>query len=266
MYKKMIANYHTHTKRCQHAVGEDREYVLKAISEGLSVLGFSDHAPYLYPNDYSSYYKMPLYELANYFESVLSLREEYKGKIDIKIGMEAEYYADIFDVSLSYWRNFPVDYLILGQHILYNEYDKTRRLATDYTESDEDLKNYTEAVKKGLDTGRFSILAHPDIINYHGRESHFLLEMEKVIKKAIEKKVPLEYNILGMRARRNYPRDSFWSLARDMRAPVIIGCDSHDPRDVATESDVVMARENLARFGIRPLDEVELVNPLFFKE
>lgn len=23
----MIANFHTHTKRCQHAVGEDREYV-----------------------------------------------------------------------------------------------------------------------------------------------------------------------------------------------------------------------------------------------
>ncbi len=40
-----IANYHTHTKRCRHAVGEDREYVEAAIEAGLKVLGFSDHTP-----------------------------------------------------------------------------------------------------------------------------------------------------------------------------------------------------------------------------
>ena len=36
----MYANYHTHTKRCQHAVGEDREYVEAAIAAGIQVLGF----------------------------------------------------------------------------------------------------------------------------------------------------------------------------------------------------------------------------------
>ena len=30
----MLANYHTHTKRCQHAGGEDREYVEAAIQAG----------------------------------------------------------------------------------------------------------------------------------------------------------------------------------------------------------------------------------------
>ena len=28
-------NYHTHTKRCGHAVGEDEEYVIAAINNGL---------------------------------------------------------------------------------------------------------------------------------------------------------------------------------------------------------------------------------------
>ena len=90
--------------------------------------------------------------------------------------------------------------------------------------------------------------------------------MEEVIKTAMKNNVALEYNVLGMRAKRNYPRESFWKLARDMGAPVIIGCDAHDPRDVATESDIITARENLARLGIRPLDDVRLVDPLFFKE
>ena len=40
-------NYHTHTKRCGHAIGEDEEYVVNAIEAGLTDLGFSDHCPYI---------------------------------------------------------------------------------------------------------------------------------------------------------------------------------------------------------------------------
>ena len=79
----MIANYHTHTKRCKHAVGEDEAYVRAAVERGLSILGFSDHAPYIYPDGYVSYYKMEPYELSEYFESVSALREKYKSKIEI---------------------------------------------------------------------------------------------------------------------------------------------------------------------------------------
>ena len=38
----MIANYHTHTWRCRHADGTEREYVERAIEGGLKILGFSD--------------------------------------------------------------------------------------------------------------------------------------------------------------------------------------------------------------------------------
>ena len=35
-------NYHSHTKRCEHAIGEDEEYVKAAIANGFQVMGFSD--------------------------------------------------------------------------------------------------------------------------------------------------------------------------------------------------------------------------------
>ena len=41
------ANYHTHTTRCKHANGTEREYIEKAIEAGYQVLGFSDHSPYI---------------------------------------------------------------------------------------------------------------------------------------------------------------------------------------------------------------------------
>ena len=37
----MIANYHTHTPRCNHAVGSEVEYVENALAQGLKILGFS---------------------------------------------------------------------------------------------------------------------------------------------------------------------------------------------------------------------------------
>ena len=36
----MRYNLHTHTKRCNHAQGEDREYVEAAIKAGIKTLGF----------------------------------------------------------------------------------------------------------------------------------------------------------------------------------------------------------------------------------
>ena len=47
----MLTNYHTHTRRCGHAVGEDREYAEAAVQAGLKILGFSDHAPQIFPEN-----------------------------------------------------------------------------------------------------------------------------------------------------------------------------------------------------------------------
>ena len=41
MLKKI--NFHTHTKRCKHAKGEDKDYIDAAIKNNLDILGFSDH-------------------------------------------------------------------------------------------------------------------------------------------------------------------------------------------------------------------------------
>ena len=45
----MIANYHTHTTRCNHATGTEEEYVQSALERGLEILGFSYHTPYTFP-------------------------------------------------------------------------------------------------------------------------------------------------------------------------------------------------------------------------
>lgn len=52
----MLHNYHTHTFRNHHAVGTEREYIEAAIAGGYQTLGFSEHAPYQFPDGIVSYF------------------------------------------------------------------------------------------------------------------------------------------------------------------------------------------------------------------
>ena len=67
----LYANYHTHTWHCGHAVGTPREYIESAIEEGTQVLGFTDHAPYWYPNGYVSPLRMTQDKAEDYFRTEL---------------------------------------------------------------------------------------------------------------------------------------------------------------------------------------------------
>ena len=51
-------NYHTHTTRCMHAIGQDEEYVQAAIKAGIKKLGFSDHTPWHYDSSFKATMRM----------------------------------------------------------------------------------------------------------------------------------------------------------------------------------------------------------------
>ena len=76
-------NYHTHTIRCNHAIGTDEEYVISAINSGVKILGFSDHSPYPMPGGYVTSYRLSENAARDYIASLRSLREKYRDKIKI---------------------------------------------------------------------------------------------------------------------------------------------------------------------------------------
>ena len=90
--ERLNVNYHTHTYRCNHASGKDEDYVIKAINAGIKVLGFSDHTPRFFKSGHISGFRMRAELAKDYFDSIRMLREKYKDEIDVKVGVEAEYY------------------------------------------------------------------------------------------------------------------------------------------------------------------------------
>ena len=92
----MIANYHTHTWRCNHAVGREEAYVQAALDRHFEILGFSDHTPYVFPEGYYSGFRMRMDQFQDYCNIVHLLQRKYSGKIQIPLGVEVEYYPGFF--------------------------------------------------------------------------------------------------------------------------------------------------------------------------
>lgn len=258
----MIANYHVHTSRCHHAIGTDEEYIQKAIAEGIKILGFSDHAPFIYPEGYTSYYKMTPEESGEYFASLDALREKYRDKIRIHIGYEAEYYPELWDKTVKFWENGNrPEYLILGQHFVTEEYHPNFVHASTGTEREDMLTLYVDKVIAGIDTGKFTYVAHPDVINFFGDTEHYLTEMERLIAYAKGVDIPLEINMLGLLEKRNYPSDLFWSIASQYSPKVVLGFDAHEPYRVADKDEIANALRYADKHKLELLDELALVNP-----
>ncbi|MBQ9251965.1 MAG: histidinol-phosphatase [Clostridia bacterium] len=226
----MIANYHSHTTRCHHATGTQREYIERAIQAGFQIWGFSDHTPYPFPGEYVSTFRMLPADLESYVEETLRLKVEYQGQIEIHLGLEAEYYPDLFEGLLRLCEGYPIEYMILGQHALKNEYDglfSGRETAEEAT-----LKLYCDQVSEGIATGKFLYVAHPDLINYVGPEAIYEKHIRRLLRAMKEHHVPGEINFLGLMEGRNYPNPRFWKLAGEEGIDVIFGADAHHTEHV----------------------------------
>lgn len=205
-------NLHTHTYRCHHASGKDEEYVIKAIQNGYSTIGFSDHAPYLFPNGYVSSFRMLPSEAEGYAKSINSLKEKYKGKIDIKLGFELEYYPALFEKEIEFLKTFNYDYLILGQHYVDNEYEDYAIYSDSPTKSPAVLDKYISQVILGAKSGYYTYVAHPDLINFKGDSELYIKKMTYMITELKKIGIPLEFNFLGYTDKRNYPNLDFWKI------------------------------------------------------
>ena len=253
----MYANYHTHTALCNHASGDEREYVESAIKAGLKVLGFSDHTPMPFPPSHHSGYRMRLDQTAGYINKLKALREEYKRDIDIKIGFEAEYFPALFDSLLGFLSAYEYDYLILGQHFNENEYDSEHYNGIP-TDNEAILKRFYDQMLEGFSTGKYLYIAHPDLLKFNGDKKIYQRHTEAFCRTAAERDIPLEINMLGIALGRHYPQESFWDIASHYGCRAIIGCDAHNPRDLENMKVYESTRKIAELRGIKLIDSFDI--------
>lgn len=253
-------NLHTHTERCNHAVGLDREYVEAAIAAGIKTLGFSDHVPMPYRNHFHSHIRMRVNEIEDYTSSVLSLRAEYQSDIRILLGYEAEYDAELFPEMMNEIQKYPLDYLIFGAHFIPNEY--AGFYSGTPTDSEKDLAAYVENVIAGLHTGVYTYLAHPDLIHYLGPEDIYEKHMQKILNTANELHTPLEININGVFFHKAYPLRKFWEMAKQSGNQIVVGFDAHNPALFSDENSIQKTEALIESLGLPISYEFPIIDPI----
>lgn len=254
----MKFNLHTHTTRCGHAKGKDEEYVLKAIEAGYDMIGFSDHAPYIFPDGYKSGMRMQVEETADYVQSIRSLQEKYKDKIDIKLGFELEWYPNLIEKNLEFLKSFDYDYLILGQHHTDNENDDYCIYVGAETKSVPVLDKYISQLLLGAKSGEFTYVCHPDVVKFVGDEEIYKKKMTYMCKELKKLNIPLEINFYGYYTNRHYPNETFWSIVKEIGNPVVIGLDAHFPYVYGDERLEAML-EWIKNIGLEPINDIKLI-------
>lgn len=255
----MIANYHTHTWRCLHASGTEREYVENAIEGGLKILGFSDHTPMPYADGYASNVKMRVDQLEDYVDTILRLKQEYKEDIEIHLGLEVEYYPRYFESLLSITGQYPIEYFLLAQHFLDNEIgDFFCGVPTDDPKR---LEKYCAQTMEALETGCFTYFAHPDLLNFTGDKRVYDEHMRNLCRFAKKLDVPLEINFLGIWDKRHYPNPEFWKIAGEVGNKVIFGADAHQPEKVWNPQAFRIAEKMAEEYHLTVLDTVGVSAP-----
>lgn len=252
----MIASYHTHTSRCGHA-GDyaDEEFVEAAIAAGFKVIGISDHTPWPYKSDYRSRMRMDITELEGYIESVLSMRERYADKIEVKLGLEAEY----FPVYMEWLADLRprLDYLILGNH--FDTSDEQGGIYYGSATTAEHLETYTDSAIAAMETGLYAFFAHPDVVFSKFQEFDQYCEeaAHAICEAAARTNVPLEYNLSGFEKRDNgefqglgYPVPPFWQIASLHPVKATIDLDVHHPRQFHQPERIAEARSYLEGLGL----------------
>ena len=252
-------NLHTHSYYCGHGEGEIIEYIEKAKSMGLDILGFSEHLPFE-GNKYFRSTRMSYESRKDYEKDV----RDYSSK-DIKILLGYE--CDYLEEDHSYFEKVKseVDYLITGTHFLRKD-GRTISPFSSLLDSS-DMKQYQDKVISAINSGLFSFVAHPDLYLHSATwNEETAIIAENIISAAVKNDIPLEINGRGTNKIVNdewaYPKKDFFKLAKAMNAKLIASTDSHTIREM--DNNFLALASFIKELDIK-LVSVSFQNKLIFK-
>jgi histidinol-phosphatase (PHP family) len=239
-----MVDFHTHTYLCEHAVGEPEEYVNTAIKQGISVLGFSDHAPL--PDGMREGITMYPHQVEDYIRLVEALREKYSGKIELRLGFEVDFpLRDSFNKS--YLTDPRIDYLIGSCHYLEDWPVDHDLHISEYAIRGVDniYSSYYDSLLECAASGLFNIIGHFDLAKKFGyRASKDMSgKIRSIAKAAARTSTAVELNTSGLRKPANeiYPSAEIITILFEENVPVTLGSDSHTPEDVGRDFDKALS-------------------------
>jgi histidinol-phosphatase (PHP family) len=225
----LLYDTHSHTTLCKHADGSIEEYAQAAERAGLRGMTVTCHNPM--PDGFSSGVRMDLSQFDLYLEMVSTAAARCKKRVDVRLGIEADYFPGYEDFLEKQLKSAPFDYVIGSVHPQLREF-KERYFRGDAVEFQ---RTYFEQLAVAAETKLFDCISHPDLVKNLTVEDWQPDRVMDSICGALDRiakaGVAMELNTSG-RNKRIAEMNPFPAMLREMLAreiPVVIGSDAHQP-------------------------------------
>jgi histidinol-phosphatase (PHP family) len=256
MAESFPCDTHIHTARCGHASGGDDEFVEAAIARGLGAVAFTDHAPFYWlpREERDSGLAMAFEELPRYVEDVLALKERYRGRIEVLVGVEADYIAGREDVLVRILEAYPFDVVLGSVHFLdgwlVDAPTSLVRLGQGQDEVDRIWARYAELLIAAAKSRLFDVLTHIDLPKKFGHRasSPFAGCQEAVVKAVTASNCAVELSSAGRRkpVGEDYPAPDLFRELASAGVPFVLASDAHAPAEVGYAFEDLVASAHAA--------------------
>lgn len=232
MSTPLLYESHSHTTLCHHAFGTTDEYAEAAIVRNFKGLTFTCHCPL--PDGFSANVRMAPEEFDEYVNRVYSTRDKFAGRLDVKLGLESDYYPGVEPWLEKLHTRVPLSHVLGSIH--YQVTDYRRLFYTGEIFSYQQL--YYDHLALSAESGLFDTLSHPDLIKNESPADWDFEKLRPFIERSLDRiaatGVAMELNTSGMQKAlpEMNPSPSQLSLMYQRGIPVVIGADAHVPERV----------------------------------
>jgi len=233
---------HTHTARCGHAGGSDEAFVEAAIDAGLAAIAVTDHLPFYWlpPEDHDPTLAMAMAELPRYVEAVLALRERYRGRVEVLLGIEADYVEGHEETLAALLAKYPFDVVLGSVHWLDGWWVDAPSSLPRYRQGAEEVERiwsrYAELVMQAAGSGLFDVLSHLDLAKKYGYrpEQPFAGRQADVVAAVAAGGCAVELSSAGRRkpVGEDYPSDELLADLAAAGVRFVLSSDAHAPAEV----------------------------------
>lgn len=249
MSAPVLYESHSHTPLCKHAVGMPAEYAAVAESRGLKGIIITCHGPL--PDGLGIDHRMAPEEFDRYIELVAATREEFAGRVDVRLGLESDYFPGIEAWAEKLHARAPLHHVLGSVHMQVGHY------RAKYFKGDPFAYQqlYFQHLAESAETRLFDTLAHPDLVKNDSPRDWEFSRLEPDITRALDRiartGVAMELNTSGLlkSVPEMNPGPRMLELIRERGIPVVLGADAHRPSRVADRYEEAL--QMLADLGFR---------------
>ncbi len=228
----LLYESHCHTPLCKHAFGEPDEYAAAALERGFKGITFTCHCPL--PDGFSHNVRMAPEQFGEYVEMIAATREMFAGRLDVRLGLESDYYPGVEPWLEKLHASAPLSHVLGSIH--YQVHDYRKLFYTGDTFSYQKL--YFDHLARSAESGLFDTLAHPDLNKTESPAEWDFQRLRPDIERALDRiaatGVAMELNTSGIQKSlpEMNPSPSQLAMMRERNIPVVIGADAHVPERV----------------------------------